>query len=192
MRYSKDLVERICDELRKIPNIRYVCKKVGIDHSTFYRWMIRHHTFHQAVTDALFFGREGINDAAESVIITGIQNGSVKCATYWLGHNHERYLSVERVPYTEHLTRNMVTLLKSPIPKESIFEELYDYYFRAQKIFNTEDMEKHVYPLMKFIFHGDPELEKIFYATYEEWKENRIEHERKEQAVMPDIPDETP
>ena len=53
MRYSIDIEERIIKELEKVPNIRYICNKVGIDHSTFYRWLLRHPTFNKEVMVAL-------------------------------------------------------------------------------------------------------------------------------------------
>jgi hypothetical protein len=69
MKYGPKITNEICEELIKTPNIRYVSKKMGIDHSTFYRWMSHHHTFFKVVTSYLEIGRDRMNDVAEGVIM---------------------------------------------------------------------------------------------------------------------------
>src|SRR3989344_5258971 len=96
MRYSASLIKEILAELEKIPIIRQACAKVGIDHSTFYRWLFKHPTFHRRVVMAMSLGRKRTTDAADSVILTGIQNKEHRSATFWLTHNEPRYMSLNK------------------------------------------------------------------------------------------------
>lgn len=190
MRYSAKLMTEICDELKKIPNIKYVCRKFNINRSTFYRWRVRHHTFEQNITEALCIGRESINDSAESVIITGVQDGDVKCATYWLSHNHERYVAVERVPYLEHLNRNDRKFVKEPIPDDSVFDHLAKYLYILEDIRGEDVARKEFIPLVEWVCHEDSKLIDIFYSTYAEYKQRQDNKTDKEYRAK--FPDEKP
>lgn len=183
MKFGPKITEQFCEELKKVPNIRYACKKLGIDRSTFYRWIMKHFVFHQRIIDALSIGREGINDAAESVIITGVQNGDVKCSTYWLGHNHERYVPVERVRYLQHLDKSDIEFMNKPIPNESMFEALFDHYFQVEEIMGIDRAKDNMTPLVNLVCREDPALIDIFFASYEEWKTAKLDREDKTKKV---------
>lgn len=174
MKYSNNLVAKFCEELKKVPNIKYVCKKLGINRCTFYRWRTQHHFFEKSITDALFIGRESINDSAESVIINGVQNGDMKCATYWLSHNHDRYIAVERVPYHQYLHRQDVEFLKQKAPDDYLFDSMFKYHFMIE----DQHGKKVAHELTKYIIEricgDDQELIDIYHATYAEYVRNRI------------------
>lgn len=158
-----------------MPNIRYVCKKIGIDHSTFYRWMVKHFEFHKAVEDALFFGRKNMNDAAESVIVAGIQRGEFKSAQYWLSHNEERYIPERRVKYFQYLEKATTDFLGKETPKDSEFEMLFKHYYAIEKVIGLEKAKEHMQPLIDVACRNDAELKIIFYTAYLEWKSNRTD-----------------
>ncbi len=180
MKYEQDIVKQITEELQKIPNIRYVCNKFGIHHSTYYRWVVLHFKFHQAVVGALAIGREQMNDAAESVIISGIQNGDIKAAIHYLSHNHERYIRTERVRYYQYLDKENLKFMKKEIPDESQFENLLKYYMLLEDVYPKKKAKTIIDPLIKITCHGDEELETIFYSVYEESKKSKTSYAEKQ------------
>ena len=188
MRYGTEITKRICEELQKTPIVRHVCNKVEIDHSTFYRWLSKHYSFYQRVTAAIAMGRDRINDAAEGVVITGIQNNDQKAAAYWLSHNNPRYSSREQAQYLEDVNENYIELLSEPLPEgssEATFEALFDSYHVMEEIFGVEAARKRMEPFVKLVCHGDSQLEEIFYTAYAEWKTDKDEYERKDKEVEP-------
>ena len=178
MRYGKDIVARITEELRRVPSIMHVCKKVGIDRSTFYRWMAQHFDFHKEVEMALIFGRKNINDAAESVIINGIQKGDINCAKYWLGHNEDRYVEAKQVKYFQHLQDTSRHFFSKQV-NDTPFDPLFDNYFRLSDLLGSEHAKEVISPLVEIACHTDPKLVDIFYAAYEEWKAVKLNLESK-------------
>lgn len=189
MKYDQKIVQKISDEIQKIPNVRHVCLKVGIDHSTFYRWMSKHHSFFKEVHGALVIGREKMNDAAESVIMNGVQNGDYKCATYWLSHNSDRYVSVERAPYHQHLEKNMLNLLKASDVK-SVFEVTFKHYSLLEDVKGKEEAKKSISPIVEYMCQDDPNLVDIFYATYREWKIETDDGLVKRKKMLELVPEE--
>lgn len=177
MRYSEDIIKQITEELQKVPNIRYVCNKVGIGYSTFYRWMCDHHEFHKAVEGALLLGRETTNDAAQGVIISKIQAGDFQAAKYWLGHNHEQYISPDRVPYHQYLERHRLEFLKRKTDEGDRFEALYKQYLEIEESLDPYEpevaKEKMTY-ILDFVYRDDKELKELFLATYPKWKQGII------------------
>lgn len=171
-----------------MPNIRYVCTKVAIDHSTFYRWMEKYHSFYKAVLKALDMGRDRMNDAAEGVIISGIQRNEFKHASYWLSHNSPRYSSSEQLRYLRSINNNLIEIMKEETPKDSseaTFEIYFDAYESMIKVFGKETADDRIDKLVRLACYGDPELEKIFYASYAEWKTNKDEIKRRTEEASP-------
>lgn len=179
-----------------MPNIRYVCNKVGINPSTFYRWMSKHHAFYQLVTGALEIGRDRMNDAAEGVIISGIQRNELKSATYWLSHNSPRYSNREQTEYLRQKNESSLKILKEPMPhnEEATFQKFFKAYETMQEVFGKKKGSERMDKLVKVFCDGDPDLEKIFYSAYSEWKTEKDEMERRENQEMNDPlpPDGTP
>lgn len=179
MKYSNNLVAKFCEELKKVPNIKYVCKKLGINRCTFYRWRTQHHFFEKSITDAMFIGRESINDSAESVIINGVQNGDMKCATYWLSHNHDRYIAVERVPYHQYLHKQDVEFLKQKTPNDYLFDLMFEHHYMMEDQEGKEVAYSKIKGMVESLCRDDKELIDIYYATYAEYAHNRTEHVKK-------------
>jgi len=190
MKYEQDIIKKITDELQKIPNVRYVCNKFGIHHSTYYRWVVLHFKFHQAVVGSLAIGREQMNDAAESVIINGIQNGDIKAAIHYLSHNHERYIRTERVRYYQYLDKENLKFMKKEIPDESQFENLLKYYMLLEDVYAKKKAKTIIDPLIKITCHEDTELEDIFHSVYEEYRKSKTSYDEKRSQLKLKPPSE--
>jgi hypothetical protein len=173
MRYGPDIIEQILDELRKVPNIRYVSNKVGIDHSTFYRWMDNHFKFHQMVELALYLGRQKMNDAAESVIVSGIQNNDFRSAAYWLSHNDERYVGVERVRYHQYLEKNRLEFLHRREENDPMIEAMFGHFQMLEQTLDPEMAKQEMAILASAFCHQEPETIRRFRDEYLRWKEKR-------------------
>ncbi len=189
MRYGKDIVKRIVEELQKVPSVRHVCNKVGIDHSTFYRWIAQHFEFSKEVEAALMFGRKNINDAAEGVIISGIQRGDFRSATYWLSRNEERYIEAKQVRYFQYLEYWNTQFLKQKTPSDSPFDELFERYLALEKVLGPERGKELIEPIVDIICHTDAKLKDIFYSAYDEWKTDKLAFEAKKSKI-PSLPQE--
>lgn len=186
MRFGPKITDQICEELIKMPNIRYVCNKVGIDHSTFYRWMTKHYSFYIQVMSALAMGRDRMNDAAEGVIISGIQAGEMKSATYWLAHNEPRYASPAKARYLDAFNATLVEILEKPRPNDSqvMFETMFDSFEVMEKSLDAKEAKKIIDGYVKFAFREDMKLEEIFYASYSEWKTSKDEYKRRKKIAQ--------
>lgn len=84
----KDL---IVEQLKKIPIIQVVCEKLDIPRSSFYRWRKDDAEFAEKVDDALFVGKQLVNDLAESMLISAIKEKNLSAIQFWLRHNHKTY-----------------------------------------------------------------------------------------------------
>ncbi len=183
MKYGPDIIRRVTEELKKVPTVRQACNKLGIDHSTFYRWMAKHFEFHQEVEAALLIGRSRMNDAAEGVIMTGIQNGDMRAAVYWLSHNNERYVDADQARYFQYVQNQALAFLREKTPPDSIFEVLFNLYFEMELNVGIEFADMRMKPLIEYTCHIDANLMAIFYASYAEWKTNKLEIEEKRVAA---------
>ena len=170
MNYQPELIKKLLAELEKVPNIRYVCNKVGIDHSTFYRWMGAHAEFHKSVALALTLGREKMDDAAEGVIISGIQNNNFQCAKYWLSHNNERYIGIERVSYFQYLERNNLEFLKGEGIDDPLTIKVFEHCLRLEKSNESKIAEKKMEEFIHTFCNGNPNLMDSFRTNYKKWK----------------------
>ena len=197
MKYGPNIIHRITEELRKIPNIRHVSAKMGIDHSTFYRWMVKHAEFHKMVEAALMIGRERITDAAESVILNGIQNGDMRAAMYWLAHNNERYIPEDRVRYFQYLENSQRLFLKKPTSDDSDFEALFKGHLELEKVVGEKRAAEYIAPFVEAVCHVDPSLIEIYQAAYSEWKNGELSWKEKIKecypfGTPPELPDSPP
>lgn len=77
--------------LEEIPIITTVCTKVGISRQTFYRWFAEDREFRTSAEAALRSGIGLVNDAAESVVIAGVQNKDSTYVRYWLSHRNPHF-----------------------------------------------------------------------------------------------------
>jgi len=100
--------KKILKEFTSSPIVEIVCKKAGIDRSTFYRWCEQDHVFRDEVEQVRLESRWAVNDLAESKIISRIKNDDYPAATFWLKHNHHNYYQRGQdrrtVPYPTELS----------------------------------------------------------------------------------------
>lgn len=192
MKYNSDLIKQITEELQKVPNIRNVCLKVGIDHSTFYRWLTKHVTFHKEVLAALYVGRKKMCDAAEGVIIAGIQRGDRSSATYYLSHNDERYMGSEKALHHRMLDHTDLKILKSETqPKYLTFENLFEFYEKTELAYESPLADRIMKSFIELYCFDDPKLIDIFYSAYLEKKKNNSLVDAKTKEIgLEDMEDE--
>lgn len=176
MKFSPDLEKKVLEELENIPSIRRASKRVGLHHSTVYRWMGAHKEFHKKVIVSLNLGRDTINDMAESVIMNNIQKGETKAAVYWLSHNEHRYMTVEKSEQQSLVdNRRMKMLMSKETDEFDTFEELYKLLEEEELIYGYEQMKDVYSNLFLVLWSEDPNLKDIFFAGFENWKNKRME-----------------
>jgi hypothetical protein len=141
--------------------------------------MTKHFEFHKAVEDAIYFGRKNMNDAAEGVIVSKIQQGDFKAATYWLTHNNERYVSERRVKYFQYLEHWTLELLKQEVPSDSQFEKLFGHYFVMEELLGPARAREHMETILNVACRHDAALKDIFYAAYAEWSNDKKDMDTK-------------
>lgn len=171
----EETLKKLVTELEKMPNIRYACSKVGIDHSTYYRWLGSDRKIHKAVMLAITLGREKMGDAAEGVIISGIQNNDMAAAKYWLAHNHERYISIERIAYFEHLENSNIEFIKSEEATDPQINAMFHLYLTLERKIDPDVAYGEMRPLIRAHYKGDKLSMDNFILDYEKWKENMVE-----------------
>lgn len=163
MRFGADIAERIIKELEKVPNIRYVCKKVGIDHSTFYRWILRHPTFNKEVEIALFLGRAAISGVAETVVIKGVQAEDYKASTFWLTHQDPHYMQHAKGKQYALIMDRTANILRKEIEfNGENFESLFKLYDEIEKGWGKEVADGIMPMYVNAFCDGDGELAELF------------------------------
>ena len=83
--------ERFIEELKELPIVSVICKRLGIARATYYRWMQEDSDFNDKVSIALKTGRENITDIAEGQLVASIRKAERWALTYWLEANSDRY-----------------------------------------------------------------------------------------------------
>ncbi len=102
---------RVLIELENNPIVSAVVRKVGVSHSTYYRWLKEDSDFEAKAIQASDIGRRRMVDLAISQLLKMVQEGNVRAITYYLSHNDDRY-------------RNGITLTESQL-KELLFSHDY-------------------------------------------------------------------
>lgn len=173
MKYGPDFIEIFLKELEKTPNIRYVCNKLGIDHSTFYRWKILYPSFGKRAQIAEFFGRLAMNSAAESVIISGIQGKDFKSSCYWLSHNEPRYMTREQSEQFGRVMDRDTDFLKTDIKTDGTnFESMFESLKTIEEQLG-EGLDSNIAKLIIDLFCGnDSQLKEMFLSSYASWKKD--------------------
>lgn len=188
MKYGVNIMKEIVAELEKVPIIRHVCSKVGIDHSTFYRWMMIHPTFNKNVLVALYTGRRRVNDAAESVILSEIQKNDLKAAVFWLSHNEPRFMTKEKGAYYRSEMMRFTKILDTEEPSDyPSFEKIFILFDEYEKDYDTELAHKIIRPFVELLCHNDSKLIDVFFASYVEWKNNLTAVEEKAKKIEVDL-----
>lgn len=174
MRFGPEITKQIYEELKKVPIIRHVCAKFGIDHSTFYRWTGKHLAFRQGVLVALYFGRENMNGTAESVILRGIQDGEFRSASYWLNHNDPRYMQKDKGDHYLRLLDRDHRIIAQTIQKDELdFETIFEMFYRLEEDYEFELIQVITKPIVNILCRDDKDLPDILYATYQEWRDEK-------------------
>lgn len=83
--------ELVLKQLKKTPIIQTACNKVGISRATYYRWREDDAEFTKLADKALKFGKNLINDLAESQLLSAIQDKNMTAIIYWLKNHHPDY-----------------------------------------------------------------------------------------------------
>lgn len=99
--------EKILNELENNPIPSVAVRKVGISHSTYYRWIKEDSNFEHKARQAIDIGRSRFNDLAISQLIKKVQESDMRAIEYWLRHNDERYRS--GITLTETQAREILT-----------------------------------------------------------------------------------
>jgi len=81
----------ILDQLKKSPIIEVACQKTNIARATFYRWRKNNKVFAKKVDEALDEGTNLINEIAESMLISSIQNKNMSGIQFWLRNRHPEF-----------------------------------------------------------------------------------------------------
>lgn len=175
MKFSSETVDQILNELEKIPNIRYVCSKVGIDHSTFYRWLIRHPSFNKEVIQAIYIGRQAICGTAETVIIKGVQNGDFRASTFYLTHNDPQYMQREKGLYYGTLLNNITSTIQKPVTLDgSNFETIFKLLDELTIAYGNEVAQNLGKMVIEHFCNDNQQLAELCLASYERRRLKRL------------------
>jgi hypothetical protein len=177
MRYGPDIIKVIVSSLEEVPNIRHVIKKVGIHHSTYYKWFVMHPDFREKVTLALFKGRNNMSDMAEGNIFRGIKEGDKASSRFYLSHNNPRYMTFDKhFHYGRMMKDDLENARPGVYPSEEIFDEMFPKFFLLEELHGMDKAKTYMDALLGVSMGHNEELVDIFYACYEEWK-NRTKKE---------------
>lgn len=88
--------ERFLEELKEIPIVSAVCKRVGISKASVYRWLKDDLDFAKEVENALSKGRDTVTDLAEGQLISLIKKGNLQAIKTWLESNTDRYFKPKK------------------------------------------------------------------------------------------------
>ncbi|MCF7864939.1 MAG: hypothetical protein K9M11_00335 [Candidatus Pacebacteria bacterium] len=184
MKFSGDIIDKIVKELEKVPNIRYVCSKVGIDHSTFYRWLMRHPSFNKRVLQAQFIGRRAICGTAETVIIKGVQSGDFKASTFYLTHNDPNYMQRDKGEHYSKIMNGEMNVIQSSIKYDgSNFESLFKFLDDMTKSHGEESCTHIGRFMIEFFCDRDQQLIDLFHASYLDWKQEKAYRKEAEERL---------
>ncbi len=182
MKYSPDLTDKIIKMLEEVPNIRHVCKKFGLNRSTYYEWVIQHPDFRKRALAALCLGREDICDLSEGNIVRGIMEGNKADSKWFLSHNNPRYMNKTHAEsYNQYMYGEFRFAMDENIDAD-YFPNLFKFY-KLIKSVGDEIMEK-VFDSTLNSFFENKELIEIFYSCFERWNNIEDDKEKKEEIIQ--------
>jgi hypothetical protein len=91
-------------------NISQACRQIGIDRSTYYKWLVKDEDFATAIKDK----REELTDFVESKLIEKISNGDTVSILFYLKCHAKKRGYVEK---TEHVVDTHVGVYKAVFGK---------------------------------------------------------------------------
>lgn len=86
--------ERVLKELEQNPTPSAVAQKVGISHSTYYRWLKDDPDFAENARQAEEIGMRRYTDMAIAKMGQKISDDDIRALIYWLSHNHPKFRNV--------------------------------------------------------------------------------------------------
>lgn len=184
MKYDEEITKKILKELEDHPNIRRAVKKVGIDHSTYYRWRDSHKEFREQTNKSLSIGTAIGIEILEGVLFNKAQQGDFASIKHWLAHNSRKYMSVDRVllydgvgevKRTKQGSRQVA--ISSEEEGKDFFEEWYQQMYDLEIEFDFETATKTMDFWLRPVWGKFPELRMVFYSTYAVWAKNKINRE---------------
>lgn len=108
--------QKLLQELEKIGNVYYACAKVGIDKSTYYRWLKKDSKFKKQSRRAIQLGRNNLVDIAEHALLLNVKDKKMDAIKYVLSHNSSRYRkNVESKVVLEHIVKKPLKEVKDPL-----------------------------------------------------------------------------
>lgn len=84
-------IESLLQELEKSGNVYLSCMKVGVDKSTYYRWLKENKSFKKQAMTAIRFGRANNCDVAEHALMLNVKDKKMDAIKYVLSHNSPKY-----------------------------------------------------------------------------------------------------
>ena len=136
--------ERFLTELRDIPIVSVVCKRVNISKATIYRWKNEDKVFAKNMQGALRIGRYGVNDLAESKLINLMKKESMQAIRFWLEAHDKRFYKPRKALPAPPSNRTITTVaLQVARPDGSYTDyEGVEHPPKSNKIYNLEDPTK--------------------------------------------------
>lgn len=189
MKYDEEITKKILKELEDHPNIRRAVKKVGIDHSTYYRWRDSHKEFREKTNKSLSIGTAISTEILEGVLFNKAQQGDVPSIKHWLAHNSKKYMSIDRLLLyrtgeTIEIKKNkksfgMMVASKDNDEEEGkdFFEEWYRQMYELENEFDFKTANITMDFWLRQIWEKYPELRAVFYSTYDGWKKDKLTKE---------------
>jgi hypothetical protein len=129
---------------------------------------------------ALAVGRRNVTDAAESVLVQGIQNLDRKCAEFWLSHNDQRYMKPKQMEYFGMLMSGTLKKIEDhhADKKQIRFDQLFKLYDYVERNYPEPELIAHwVDPFIELYCDNDPKLMEVFRRAYAEWKQDKGAYE---------------
>lgn len=83
--------EKVLKELEQNPTPSAVAQKVGISHSTYYRWLKDDPDFAEKARQAEEIGMRRYTDMAVAKMGQKISEGDIRALIYWISHNHPKF-----------------------------------------------------------------------------------------------------
>ncbi len=153
--------------LAETPVVSFVCKKIGLDRTTYYRWYKDDRSFREKVDRIMTIGRMNINDMAEASIIQKIHNGNMRANIFWLQHNHPIYKPV-KTTYVDPISPHAHELAPGEICRSCGYREPeveeYKGIKKHKRSLTNEELSKELYKRVKTIStrkQSETELRKI-------------------------------
>ena len=83
--------KKIIEMLKENPIVDFVCKKLGVGRSTYYRWYTDDKEFAKAVDNSLMEGSSLMSSMAESQLLQLIKEKNLGAIMFWLRNKHPDY-----------------------------------------------------------------------------------------------------